>query len=264
MASLFFSYICISIIRQMASVFEVYSTLKDLANKDARGMITPSQFNSFAGVAQLNIYNSLFREFQTNKKNSLRQVDGGRDKNRVKQIQEDLSVFSKTATLSAGVSNGFDKPVDLGRIISMSTYGYWFAGATTSEPIQIIYDEEKLDMILRSTLSVPTEDNPVALVSRDIEVFPNSIRKIKLRYYKTPEGVDPLTGNAVASLPKFGYTVSSSGQEVYDVTTSVDFELPDHYVPELVLEIAKMMGVNLRDTEVYGYAQGEEVNKRYE
>lgn len=245
----------------MASVFEVYSTLKDLANKDARGMITPSQFNSFAGVAQLNIYNSLFREFQTNKKNSLRQVDGGRDKNRVKQIQEDLSVFSKTATLSAGVSNDFDKPVDLGRIISMS---YLPSGATTSEPIQIIYDEEKLDMILRSTLSVPTEDNPVALVSRDIEVFPNSISEIKLRYYKTPEGVDPLTGNAVATLPKFGYTVSSSGQEVYDVTTSVDFELPDHYVPELVLEIAKMMGVNLRDTEVYGYAQGEEVNKRYE
>ena len=245
----------------MASVFEVYSTLKDLANKDARGMITPSQFNSFAGVAQLNIYNSLFREFQTNKKNSLRQVDGGRDKNRVKQIQEDLSVFSKTATLSAGVSNGFDKPVDLSRIISMS---YLPSGATISEPIQIIYDEEKLDMILRSTLSVPTEDNPVALVSRDIEVFPNSISEIKLRYYKTPEGVDPLTGNAVASLPKFGYTVSSSGQEVYDVTTSVDFELPDHYVPELVLEIAKMMGVNLRDTEVYGYAQGEEVNKRYE
>ena len=157
----------------MASVFEVYSTLKDLANKDARGMITPSQFNSFAGVAQLNIYNSLFREFQTNKKNSLRQVDGGRDKNRVKQIQEDLSVFSKSVSISAGSSNTFEKPVDLSRIISISTNGYWFDGSTTSQPIHLIYDEEKLEMVLRSTLSAPTEYNPVALVSRDIEVFPN-------------------------------------------------------------------------------------------
>lgn len=250
----------------MASVFEVYSTLKDLANKDAKGMITPSQFNSFAGVAQLNIYNSLFKEFQLNKKNSLRQVDGARDKNRVKHIQEDLSVFSKSAIINTDTASlgTFEKPADLGRIISMSTFGDWFLDQTTSESIQIVYDEEKLEMLLRSTLSAPTEDTPVALISRDIEVFPDSIRKIKLRYYKTPEGVDPLTGSAVPTLPKFGYTVSAAGQEVYDVTTSVDFELPDHYVPELVLEISKMMGINLRDQEVYAYSQNEDVNKRYE
>ena len=250
----------------MASVFEVYSTLKDLVNKDARGMITPSQFNSFAGVAQTKIFNELFREFQLNKKNSLRQVDGGRDKNRVKQLQEDLSVFSKSATVSSSTINlgTFEKPLDMARIISMSTFGDWFLDQSTSEPIQLIYDEEKLDMVLRSVLSKPTENTPVALISRDIEVFPTSIRKIKVRYYKTPEGVDPLTGNPVPTLPKFGYTVSAAGQEVYDVTTSVDFEIPDHYVPELVLEISKMLGINLREQEVYAYAQNEEVNKRYE
>lgn len=250
----------------MASVFEVYSTLKDLVNKDARGMITPSQFNSFAGVAQIKIFNELFREFQLNKKNSLRQVDGGRDKNRVKQLQEDLSVFSKSSVLSSSTTDvgTYDKPSDMARIISMSTFGDWFLDQSTSEPIQLIYDEEKLDMVLRSVLSAPTEDSPVALISRDIEVFPTSIRKIKVRYYKTPEGVSPLTGNAVASLPKFGYTVNSAGQEVYDVDTSIDFELPDHYVPELVLEISKMLGINLREQEVYAYAQNEEVNKRYE
>ena len=29
----------------MASVYEVYNIIKDLANKDERGMITPAQFN---------------------------------------------------------------------------------------------------------------------------------------------------------------------------------------------------------------------------
>jgi hypothetical protein len=44
----------------MASVNTVYTALKNLANKDQRGFITPAVFNSFAGVAQLNVYNSLF------------------------------------------------------------------------------------------------------------------------------------------------------------------------------------------------------------
>lgn len=250
----------------MASVFEVYSILKDLANKDARGMVTPAQFNSFAGHAQIKIYNSIFSEFEQNKKLSLRQATAGRDKNRIKQLQEDLSVFSKSATLTTDSTNvgSFDKPDDIGRIISMSTYGDWFLDQTTTEAIQLIYDEEKLDMILRSDLSVPTEDNPVALISSKIMVFPTSVRKVKLRYYKTPEGLNPLTDASVALQPKFGYNVSSTGQEVYDVTDSVDFELPNHYVPELVIEISKMIGINLRDSEVYSYAQNEEVNKRYE
>jgi hypothetical protein len=50
--------------------------------------------------------------------------------------------------------------------------------------------------------------------------------------------------------------------EIYNPATSFDFELPDQYVPELVIEIAKMVGVNLRDSEVYAYAaQGQQPNQ---
>jgi hypothetical protein len=107
-------------------------------------------------------------------------------------------------------------------------------------------------------LSIPTEDNPVALVSSDILVFPTSIRKVKLRYYKQPEGVSSLDGSKTSALPRFSYTVSSSGVEVFDVTNSIDFELPDHYVPELVLEIAKMIGISIRESEVFTYAAQEQ------
>jgi hypothetical protein len=246
----------------MASVYEVYNTIKDLANKDERGMITPAQFNAFAAVAQARVYNDLFRELQDNKRKSLRQADAGRDKNRVKQIQEDLATFSKSATLSTDTTNlgTFEKPTDLARIISISTFGDWFLDQTTSNRIQLVYDEEKIDMILQSTISVPTEDSPVALVSSDIEVFPTTIRKIKLRYYKQPEGITP-AGVKTPSLPKFGYTVDVSGIEVYDITTSVDFELPEHYIPELVVEIAKLVGINLRQADIFQYAQGEEAKK---
>ena len=44
----------------MASVERVYKAVKDIANKDQRGFITPSIFNQFAGVAQMNLFNRLF------------------------------------------------------------------------------------------------------------------------------------------------------------------------------------------------------------
>tara|TARA_R100000541_G_scaffold49279_1_gene56408 strand:- start:12244 stop:12990 length:747 start_codon:yes stop_codon:yes gene_type:complete len=243
----------------MASVYEVYNIVKDLTNKDERGMITPAQFNSFASVAQTKVYNTLFAEFQDNKRFAIRQVSAGRDKNRVKQLQEDLSVFSKSLTLSSPSTDlgTFTKPDDLARIISLTTKGDWFLDQTTSSRIQLVYDEEKIDMILQSSLSVPSEDNPVALVSNKIEVFPTSIRKIKIRYYKQPEGVTP-AGVKTASLPKFGYTVDSNGAEVWDSATTIDFELPEHYVADLVMEIAKMTGINMRQADVYQYAVAEQ------
>lgn len=243
----------------MASVYEVYNIVKDLTNKDERGMITPAQFNSFASVAQTKVYNTLFAEFQDNKRFAIRQVTAGRDKNRVKQLQEDLSVFSKSATLSSPSNDlgSFIKPDDLARIISLTTKGDWFLDQTTSNRIQLVYDEEKIDMILQSSLSVPTEDSPVALVSNKIEVFPTSIRKVKIRYYKQPEGVTP-AGVKTALLPKFGYTVDSNGAEVWDSATTIDFELPEHYVADLVMEIAKMTGINMRQADVYQYAVAEQ------
>ena len=36
----------------MASINEVYSALKNLANKDERGFITPKVFNTFTSIAQ--------------------------------------------------------------------------------------------------------------------------------------------------------------------------------------------------------------------
>ena len=255
----FFVYLQYNNICKMASVYEVYNIIKDLTNKDERGMITPAQFNSFASVAQTKVFNSLFAEFQDNKRFAVRNVTAGRDKNRVKQLQEDLSVFSKSVTLSSpsNALGSFIKPDDLARIISLTTQGDWFLDQTTSNRIQVVYDEEKIDMILQSSLSVPTEESPVALVSSDIQVFPTSIRKLKLRYYKQPEGLTA-AGAKTAALPKFGYTVDSNGVELIDVATTIDFELPDHYVADLVVEIAKMIGINMRQADVYSYATGEQ------
>lgn len=249
----------------MASVNTVYTALKNLANKDQRGFITPAVFNSFAGVAQLNVYNSLFDKLAMGNASRTRQLSGERETTPLKQIREDLARFNKEVTITQTSSSDqtFAKPSDLGRIISAKTFGTFVLGQTTSIPIDLIYDEAKIEYILRSTLSVPTESRPVALVSHLIEVYPTSIKKIKLRYYKLPESLEVLSPQGRSTNPPtFGYILAGSNVEVYNPATSFDFELPNHYIPELIIEMAKMIGVNLRDSEVYAYAsQGQQPNQ---
>ncbi len=236
----------------MASVNVVYNALKDLANKDERGFVTPAVFNSFAPVAQTNIFNSLFQELTVAKNMKVRGIDVQRHLSKMKQLEEDLSVFSKTETISQ-VNGVFSKPDDLARMISLRVAGSFVFGQTTSTPIDIIYDEEKLEYLLQSDLSSPVASHPVAFLSDNVEVFPTSVKKIKMRYYKQPEGLLPADGSRTAAVPRFGYTVVSN-KEIYSAANSIDFELPDHYIPRMIMEIGRMVGINLRDEAVMSYS----------
>ena len=246
MGAFSFSYICS--MAQGADIGVVYNTLKDLANKDQQGFISATEFNRFANIAQLNIFNGLFDELKDAKRLSRAGFNPMRDKSRIKRIEEDLSYFSKKSTIpkSSGV---FSKPADLARIISASTAGSILLDQSTKKPIELCYDEEKIERILISNLSSPTEEFPIALVSDNVYVFPTSINKIELRYYKYPESV---TTNGVRS----------SSTPVYSLTgDNYNFELPEHYTSDLVYEIGKMIGLNLRDADIVNYT-GQEMQTR--
>jgi len=239
----------------MASVREVYNALKDIANKDQRGFVTPTEFNSFAPIAQANVFNAMFKRMTNVNAMKKRGIDPGRDKSAIKQLQEDLSTFSKTSPVITRTQGAhFAKPDDLARIIYVKTDGSLLLGTNTAIPVPVEYDEEKLEYILNSNLSKPTETSPVAFLDDEIEVYPQSIRRIRLRYYKQPEGLNPTTGARTASMPKFGFTTNNN-KETYDVSTSVDFELPEHYTPEIIEEMARLIGVNLRDSNIFTYAE---------
>ena len=245
----------------MASVNEVYSALKNLANKDERGFITPKVFNTFTTIAQNKIFNDLFNEMSKAKTLRMRNVDAKEYLSFNKRLQEDLAYFSKESSLSQ-VSGVFSKPEDLARVISMKTSGAYVFGTSTSTPIDVVYDESKIEYILQSDLSAPSATHPVAILGEDIEVFPTSVKKIKVRYYKYPEGRSVSTGARSALSPRYNATNLGASNEVFNVATSVDFELPDHYVPNLVLEIGKMIGINLRDNDVFAYTRGEEQKQK--
>ena len=233
-----------------ASISLVHDTLLDLANKDQQGFVSDAEFNNFAQVAQINIYNGLFDELKDAKRLSRAGFNPNRDKSRIKRIQEDLASFSKKQTVSKS-SGVFDKPTDLSRIISISTAGSILLDQSTKKAIEICYDEEKIERILISTLSAPTDDFPIALVSDDIHVFPTSVTKIEVRYYKIPQGRATDTGERTTTQPTFSAS-----------SADTDFELPEHYTADLIYEIAKMIGIKLRDADVVAYANSEVTSRK--
>jgi hypothetical protein len=87
-------------------------------------------------------------------------------------------------------------------------------------------------------------------MSDTIEVFPTTITKITLRYYREP--VLPVYQVKRVSTPQ------GAPIELFQESGSSNFELPYQYEQELVAEIAKMVGINIKDKDLYAGAQYEE------
>ena len=250
----------------MVSVLQVYNTLKDLANKDQKGFITPAVFNNFTNVAQINIYNELFQELVKARQIQRQNFDPGRDKSVRKQVKEDLSYFVVSDLEISGEDTIFFKPDNLSKIISISTSDSERAGVDyedgkyTRKQVELVYDVEEIDRILTSNLSTPTESFPVALITQDIEIFPTSITDIRLTYYRLPGSIKESDGSFVDSSP--AYTeVSIGGVSVFSPLDSLNFMLPSHYLTELVMEMAKLIGVRLRDPNIVGFSSQEEASE---
>lgn len=274
----------------MISVIEVYSTLRDLCNKEQKGFITPEVFNSFADVCQLNIFNEMFSELSQAKRLRKAGFDPGRDKSVSKQINEDLSQFVTEAKLAATnearqflftqtdaledsgiLSNSpypnnsltFEKPKGFAKMISISLV------SDDAPEIDIVYEPEKISRILRSNLSAPTEDFPVALVSDNIQLFPDTIGGfIRVIYYRAPASIYSGSIPDVAdrgeidfdSTPSFSAQVldAGTGLVIPNIVNCRDFELPKHYKNELIIELAKLIGIRLRDSFLSQFSIAQE------
>ncbi len=254
----------------MVSVLQVYNAVKDIANKEQKGFITPGVFNSFAPIAQMNIYNEMFSELVDAKRISRQNFDPGRDKSVRKQKLEDLSFYHrrKTSSLDLSYVNGLlEKPKDLSKIISIyvDSADPQLVALEDGEIVkaEIVYDPEKIDSIVGSNLSYPTPSFPIALVSaKDIEIFPSNLTLVSLTYYAKPTSFDK-DGNISEGSPYYDYDVVTYNGDDLELPSSScrDFMLPPHYINEVVMEIAKLIGVRLRDPNVTQFAAQEEASE---
>lgn len=241
----------------MASVLKVYNALKDISNKEQKGFITPAVFNSFAHIAQMNVYNELFDDFIKAKGLMRQSMDLGRDRSPRKLSSEDVSMYIREEALVQVDGNRFQKPSNLGKVISIRTVGE--PGSSENRvSCEMLYDAERINAILGSNLSTPTEDFPVALVSKDIEIFPDTVGDAFITYYCTPSSMTYGTQTPDSSnrQPQIVFQSGSSG--VVDPINSRDFMIPVEFLPELVFELCELTGVRLRDQNLQGFGARKE------
>ena len=241
----------------MVKVDVVFNALKSLANKDQKGFVTPAVFNKFAPIAQLKIYNRMFDQLKSAHRNARPGFDPARDKSLFKRLHEDLSTFTKSIVIikEDGV---FAKPDDFSRAISATTNGTIILNQSTRVPLEMCYDRDKLDRILRSRISKPRDTSPVLFMLEDIEVYPQSINRIRLNYYKIPQSLDS-EGNRSTNSPAIAITELGGPTFLFvDIGNSYNFELPEHYTQDIVTEMAEMIGLNLRDAAMINYSTADQ------
>lgn len=218
------------------TINDIYNSVKFIANKEQKGYIKPSEFNTLAKQAQLELINEKLDKIRKHKsleRTGTNYRGAGED---VDDFYNEVGVLSTEATLTYS-SNKFQYPTDV-------MYVQWLVYEPSSSPTPIeLVDRHNVNQVLRSSLVAPSVEYPIAIrTSGGYEVFPTTITSgVKLQYYKEPAS------------PVWGYQASGNDY-IYNSNTSVQLELPDSCHNDIIIKILKYVGINLRDADLSNYA----------
>jgi hypothetical protein len=81
-----------------------------------------------------------------------------------------------------------------------------------------------------------------------------SFRDETIQFYPTNLGTALLSYLRFPQTPVWGYTMVS-GRPVYDPATSVNIEFNPQELPAIAMKMLSLLGINLREQELQGYAQ---------
>jgi hypothetical protein len=255
------------------NVNTVYQTVLLLLNKEQRGYITPTEFNSIATQVQLEIFEKYFEDMNQLIRVPQADVDYA---DRVANLDEKLSIFK---TFGTAVYDGTTTPLTpYFKLPITDGYGatptfYRLGAVTYNDVYGNITEVERLSRtdfynIERSPLTKSTKAFPTYLYeNQKLFVNPKTINTtgdITVDYIRKPKNVI------------WGFTVGTIGQYLYDdglydntvvpATGSQDFELHESEQTDVIIKILLYSGVVIKDPQIIQVAaqtaQSNEVNSK--
>ena len=225
----------------MVNINNVYQKVLALANKEQRGYITPQEFNLFANLAQMEIFEQYFydlNQLSRTRSNSKEYSDI------VDNLNEKISFFEViNATVTGGTTltpNAGTEIYRVGTVMHASS-----SGNVEVEEVQ----RNQLLYINKSPLTRATETRPIYVRENEntIGIFPFSIttNPITFDYVKKPKD------------PNWGYIVAET-KALYHPDNSTDFELHPSEETELVYKILKLAGLSIKRDDLAKGGQGLE------
>ena len=221
----------------------VRNTVLAILNKNNYGYLSPSDFNLYAQQAQLEIFEDYFYQYNTqlNLENARRSGTDYADIS--KGILEVIDLFSKTATLAQVTDNTYLMPSD-----------YYLINKVMYNGLEVErVNQSKITMLLNSMITAPSKEFPAYTTEGStMTVYPVTITgatDISSQYVRYP-----LT-------PKWTYNAALIAQGPVFNASAVDyqdFELPLDNLNDLVNKICQYAGVEIRESAVVQFAQGQE------
>ena len=267
----------------MVDINKVYQRVLLLANKEQRGYITPDEFNSFAELAQLEI----FEDYVGIKVSTSGITDTSDEYGDVsKLVEERLTYFDNvtsitrgdileaesTARIEAALAmdpvpdvieeqymsplannvNGFAYPTD-----------FFLLGMVqvNSRDFPVMADEvshRDLSFINLSPLTRPTAKQPVYTRHEGgVVVYPNTVEDISMIYLRKP--VQPKWGyqflQADMTLGPDPDPMADNQEPMYDSNLSTQFELHPGEEDSLTYRILALAGVAIKQPDITGFGQ---------
>ena len=203
----------------------VYQKVSALANKEQRGYITPQEFNLLADKAQNEIYENYFHQAR-NSNAKIKDDDTHTDT--LEMIEAKLSPFLKSET-NTNVSNGvMTLPTDLYKL-DIVKVGANLATEVNKKEEHYITSLGETGSVLYPKTARPIFTRASSTTIR-ITPSPTDSSSCTVNYYKVP------------TAPSWGYVVVNE-KALYNINTSVNFELAESEEEPLVSRILMLSGV---------------------
>lgn len=253
------------------NVNTVYETVLLILNKEQRGYITPTEFNSLSTQVQLEIFEKYFEDINQLIRVPQTNTDYA---DRVKNLDEKMNIFKTVgdAVYISTTPSGTTNTVSYWTLPALNIFGqevvfYRLGSVIYNDEVEIQrLDRTEFYQIKKSPLTKPSKTFPVYLFENNrLYVQPESIitqGDIKVDYIRKP--IPPRWGFTVGALGQYTYNEDS-----YNVSTmptgSNNFELHDSEQTNVILQILKYAGIIIEDPQIVeSAAQQVAVNEQNE
>jgi hypothetical protein len=197
-------------------------TAEFISNKvQSGGTVTASQFSLIANQAQLAVFERDWAQFVATGHSS-----------------DFMDWFLKNITVTPDMVTGYvPYPSDYQHTAGVRSYYN-----RKERPVEAV-ENKMWGEVQASQIMQPTKTFPkYTEFSTEFRFLPRDIGIVMLDYWKIP------------TVPVWGYTIVLN-EQVYDPTTSVDFEWPEFAINQVLAVYLALIGVNLKDEVLEGFIQ---------
>ena len=204
---------------------DVHQLCYNLAAKQQTAFPSPQNFNDYANLANMDLYNY----YNDERDKMILKVKAGSNL----YISPILANFVKYDVILTQAGNQLTLPADYGYDLALTTTD--INGVKTNAK-KVDYDH--VANYLNSTIDAPTVTNPIYVELPDtFIVYPASAGNFTETYLKLPVTVN------------WGYTIVNQ-RPVYNPATSVDFEFNKTEIFRLATRVLFYMGISIKDSEL--------------